>query len=502
MGVMRFRVFPPAGAATGPELERAYLEGIDSRVFPTRLVIHDNVLACHRDGSESARLNVAYPVHDHGRPVLCTASLREREEPYLLSLELTRGRLGQLRDHLSAWELTGMVVPDDVRTAMREAQTAFRRAACAQDIPETISATADAALRLSMVASERMTEAFIRQRLTARRRRSAHLPVLLSCPLGLVRPGGPMEKPFTTTFTATAAAVEWRHIEDTQGEYEWTLLDEQVEFAERNRLVVTAGPLLDFAPGQLPPWLRDWSHDYYNLQCFVSDFVETAISRYAGRIRLWEVAARANTGGGLGLTEEHRLALTARAIEVARQTDDELQLALRVDQPWGDYQALGQHRLSPLQFVDALLRSGVGLSSITLELAVGYRPGGSDYRDRFEVMRLIDMWSSFGLPLTVSLAFPSQGRRDPRADGHLAVADAQWKTAWGEPAQAEWLSDFVPALMSKSAVVGIEWAHFSDGVEHYFPHAGLIAPDGATKPALERLIRLRQSYWQRGRDAG
>lgn len=502
MGVIRFRVCPPTAVSDAPELERAYLGGIDGRVFPAQLELAGDLLICRRDESESVRLHVAYPVQKRGRPVLCTASLRERDEPYLLSLELARGRLGQLRDQLAAWHLAGMVIPAEAETALRNAHTAFCRAACSQDMPETASAAADAAITSALAASERLTEAYIRQRLTARRRRTSHLPVLLSCPLGMVRPGGPLERPFATAFTATAAAIEWRNIELNQGEYEWTLPDEQVDFAERDRLVVTAGPLLDFAPGGLPNWLWEWGNDYYSLQCFVSDFVETAITRYAGRIRLWEIAARANTGGGLTLDEEHRLALTARAIEVAKQTDDELQLALRVDQPWGEYQAEGRHRLSPLQFVDALVRSGVGLSSLTLEIAVGYRPGGSDYRDRFEVMRMVDLWATFGLPLTISLAFPSQGRRDPRAETGIEIAESQWKSPWGEPAQAEWLVDILPALMAKTSVAGIEWSHFSDGIAHRFPHAGLVTEDGAAKPALERITRLRQSYWQRDRNAG
>ena len=77
-------------------------------------------------------------------------------------------------------------------------------------------------------------------------------------------------------------------------------------------------------------------------------------------------------------------AMTAELIEdVARQVDEEAQLIIRIDQPWGEYQSRGQHRLSPLQIVDALVRSGVGLSAVNLEVAMGYfRPGGSARRDR------------------------------------------------------------------------------------------------------------------------
>jgi hypothetical protein len=496
MGVMRFRIPSGAGDASAPEYERACLGGIDGRVFAMQVSVEDDLLVCRRESSESARLHIPWPMPGYGRPVLSTASLRERDAPYHLSVELARGRLGSLRDQVASWQIAGMVVPDEAAAALADAHSAFAEAACAQEDADRAAAAASVSLSSSCRAADALVSAYVRQRLTARRRRSSHLPVLLSCPLGLLRPGGAWEKLFVTAFTATSVAMEWRNVELRQGDYEWTLPDEQASFAERNRLVIAAGPLLDFSPGGLPEWLWQWSHDYYGLQCFVSDYVETAVSRYAGRIRLWEIAARANTGGAISLDEEHRLALTARAVEVARQIDDELQLSLRVDQPWGEYQAEGRHRLSPLQFVDALVRSGVGLASITLEIAVGARPGGSDYRDRFEISRLLDLWSALGLPLTVCLAFPSQGRRDPAAAEGIEVAPPQSPAPWGEPAQAEWLAGVMPVLMAKAAVVGIEWTHFSDALPHRFPHAGLVSADGAAKPALERLTRLRQSYWR------
>ena len=316
-----------------------------------------------------------------------------------------------------------------------------------------------------------------------------------------MRPAGVWERPFVSAFTAAMAAVEWRLVELKQGEYEWTLQDEQIAFAERNRLVAVAGPLLDLGPGGFPEWLWNWAHDFYALQSFVADFVETAVARYAGRVRLWELTSRANTGGGLGLDEEHRLALAARAVEVARQADDELQISMRIERPWGDYQSEGRHRLSPIQFADALIRSGVGLTGLTLEIANGYRPGGAHLRDSFELSRLIDLWSSLGLPLTIRLAFPSQSRPDPNAE-NLTVDEPQWNAPWGEPAQAQWLSEVLPLLMAKHSIIGIEWAHFTDAVPHRFPHAGLTRSDGSAKPALERLTRFRQSYWRRERDAG
>ena len=171
------------------------------------------------------------------------------------------------------------------------------------------------------------------------------------------------------------------------------------------------------------------------------------------------------------------------------------QFLIRIDQPWGEYQARGQHKLSPMHFADALVRAGLGLSAINLEIGVGYSPRGTPSRDLLDFSRMIDQWSAFGLPLQVTLAFPSAGANDPRLNTDLEVERPSWSTAWTEEAQADWIDLHLPLLMAKPAVAAIFWSHFSDGDKHRFPHAGLLRPDGTAKPALERIVHRRKIYW-------
>ncbi len=263
---MRFLIRPSDHVPLWPELQRAYLGGIDGRVFPTAVEIEGNLLVCRREVSDSARLYVGYPVPGFGKSVLCTSALREQEEPYLLSVELARGKLGLIRDQLAAWQQIGMGVPDDVAARLRAAHTNLCRSVCRQSEPAEALACSEEALIAACDAAERLAEAYVRQRLAIRRRRSAHLPVLLTCPLGWLRPGTAWEKSFATAFTSAVAMIGWRAVELKQGEYDWTLADEQVAFAERSRLVPVGGPVLDFGHGGMPDWLWQWGHDYYSLQ--------------------------------------------------------------------------------------------------------------------------------------------------------------------------------------------------------------------------------------------
>jgi len=495
MGVMRFEVYPKNLLDDWPELQRAYVSGFDGRVFPTRVVVEGNVIACRRSHSESGKVHVALPIPGFGRPTVSTSSLPERETPFLLAVELARGRISQLRDQLAAWEMAGMAVPEEFWALHQQAHRLFAEAAARQHEPAEASESAWNALESAMKAAKVLSESYTAQRLAVRRKRSARLPASLGCGLGRTILDEENSKKFCDAFTAVAVPIEWKHIEPEEGEYDWDIYDQQIAWAGEQKLLMTGGPLLDLSPDGLPHWLWQWEHDFLNLQS-VCDFVETAVARYAGLIRHWEVSARVNSGGALALSEENRLALVARTLEVVRQVDEELKLIVRIDQPWGGYQARGQHRLSPLHFVDALIRSGVGLYGVNLEIATGYSPRGTSPRDLLDFSRLIDLWSCLGVPLEVTLAFPSSTEPDPNATTELEVETPQWKEGWTEEAQAAWVDAYLPLLMAKQVVVGIYWCHFSDAVPHHFPHAGLLRADGTPKPALENFAKYRQEYWQ------
>ena len=88
----------------------------------------------------------------------------------------------------------------------------------------------------------------------------------------------------------------------------------------------------------------------------------------------------------------------------------------------------------------------------------------------------------------MTLAVPSESRAvDPQASPTIQAESDGWNEPWGEAAQADWIDAVLPVLMAKQSVVGVFWTHFSDGAPHEYPHAGLIRPDGTSKPAFERL---------------
>ncbi|RPI86678.1 MAG: glycoside hydrolase, partial [Planctomycetaceae bacterium] len=343
--------------------------------------------------------------------------------------------------------------------------------------------------------ADMLTRAYTQQRLALRHRQYTQLPTVLGCSLGDSLFNAVQQQQFLQVFSGAAVPLQWRFIEGQEGNYNWETSDLQIEWALANNLLIRGGPLLDFSVGGLPAWLAQWEHDFWNLQSFVCDFVETVVSRYHGRVRIWEVAARGNSGGELAMAEENRLTLVAKVLEVARRVDEDGQFLIRIDQPWGDYQARGQHKLSPLHFADALVRAGIALSAINLEIGVGYTPSGSPSRDLLDFSRMIDFWSVLGIPLQVTLAFPSATAPDPSVTTDLDVDPGSWRLPVSEPAQAAWLEEHISLLLAKAGVVAVFWNHLADCQPHRFPHAGLLRPDGSRKPAIDSLQKLKHVHW-------
>jgi hypothetical protein len=451
-----------------------------------------SVLSVTRAVSDSGKLHVPWTVAGFGRMVLTTASLPENERPYLLTLELARGKIGELRDQAFLWQFAGMAVPAEYTAAATRAFQLFSRSSAARSRPEEAAQLAQEALDAACLAADVIGRAYTAQRLASRALSSAHPPALLGCTIDESVREEPFSSLFFDTFSAAEVPIEWRLVEPLEGQYHWGAVDELIEACHRRRTVIRGGPLVDLAPGGLPGWLSQWGDDFLNLQSFVCDYIETTVRKFAGRIRIWEVAARGNTGGVLSLTEEQRLALTARCLESAQRNDTDAQLFVRVDRPWGDYQAAGQHRLTPFQFVDALVRSSLGLSGINLEIAVGYEGVGGPPRDLLAYSRLIDMWSLLGVQLHVTLAFPSSNAPDPQASLPAQLGRRAAGAPWNEAEQASWAEKFVSLLISKPQVTGVFWTSFHDGQPHRFPNAGAIRPDGTPKPVLDVIRGLLQ----------
>jgi hypothetical protein len=417
----------------------------------------------------------------------------EREEPYLLEVELARGMVNVLRNQLAQWEMLGLVVPSALRERIAEATVYFSRAATSQNEPGKAAALAENSLIAAAGAMDQLAVEYGRQAISLRRTQPRQFASWFGVQLGARLPRSNAARQLATAFNMVSLPMTWRSVEATEGRRHWKEADEQVAWAKSAGLRICAGPLLELDDRGVPDWTYLWEGDFNSILAFMLDHVRAVVERYRGKVHLWQVAARMTHGHALGLSEEARLQVAAKAINAVRQLDPTTPIVVTFDQPWAEYLAHEHLDLAPLHFADALVRADLGLSGVGLELNIGYHPGGSVQRGPLAISRLVDTWSLLELPILVALTLPSSTADDPLANRKVRVVSSEGDMITPE-SQRDWINRHVPLLLAKNVVQVVLWNQLSDAVPHHYPHGGLFDAEDHPKPALEAFKNIRQTH--------
>jgi hypothetical protein len=244
----------------------------------------------------------------------------------------------------------------------------------------------------------------------------------------------------------------------------------------------------------LPEWTRGWEADLPALAAYMCDYLETAVTRYKGDVRRWVICAGFNQGDALGLVDDDRLRLAFRLFEAAAQIDHGLELVLSVAQPWGDYLVAADQTIAPVTFPDDLMRAGVRLAAVELEVRAGTGPRGSRPRDLLDTARTLDSFGMLGLPIEILLSLPSSGEPDPLAAHGEAVWPHGWRAGPTPEGQAEWGTSVAALALCWPHVRAVTWDHWTDAEPHLVPNGGLLDSTGRPKPLLARLRALRAEH--------
>jgi Glycosyl hydrolase family 10 len=494
MGTMTFLLPPGMPADAVQELHRASVAGgPDGMPYPTEVTIASDRLVVRRNVDESGYLLVPWNIEGAGRLMTASPTLIERDDPYQIQIELARGKVNQLRNQAADWLSGGLLMPEALEQDIRDATLTFARAVTAAPRPGS-GARAQSALAKAFDAADELVQIYKHQVFQVRHQKQARLDTGLACRLAPVVPTVEQTDLLVKAFNTISLPFAWSDIQPTEEAYQWQAHDDVLAWAQKNELPVAGGPVVDFTPARLPDWLWLWERDLPNLVSLLCTYVETVIRRYRGRIRNWQLTTASNAADVLGLGEDELLWLTVRLAEAARQVDPGLELSVGIAQPWGEYMALQDHTHSPFIFADTLIRSGMNLAALDLELILGVSPRGSYSRDALEVSRLIDLYALLGVPLQVTLGYPSAAGPDPQADPALAVDGGSWRGGFTPDSQAEWAELHVGLALCKPAVRTVTWAHFLDGAAHQFPGCGLVDAAGKQKPAVKCLQNLREQH--------
>ncbi len=495
MGTMIFELPPNLPGDCAQELERASVAGgQDGMPYPTHARVEDQRLVLTREVDESGSVLAPWQVDGLGRFMASSATLMERPAPYTLALELARGKVNQVRCQAADWLMGGLLMSDPLALQIKQATHAFGQVIA--DIPEPSAAAAQAEVALAegFQAAHLLVESYVQQVFQVRHSRQARLEATLACRLQGQEPTGEAARALTGAFNAVAVPLSWREIEPTEGEFNWGPHDQLVEWAVSQGFKVIGGPLIDFSGRNLPDWLWERESDLLGLNGMLCDHAERVVNRYQHAIRSWQVTAGSNCAGVLAMRDEELLWLTVRLAETVRKLNGALEVTVGLAQPWGDYLAEQERTQSPFLFADTLLRTGLKIGGLDLEVVMGVAPRGSYCRDTLDLSRILDLYALLGVPLQVTLGYPSQPVPGTQADPDQRPGSGWWRAGYSPEAQADWAHIFTSLALCKPFVRSVHWAHLSDAEPHQFPACGLLDADGQVKPALEALTRLRTDH--------
>jgi hypothetical protein len=489
MGVMTFHIPAkmPHGARAAVDLAR-FAGGYDHTPFPSDVLVKGEQLTLTRSQNESGYVTVPWPVDGVGFPVTTSATLRERAEPYRLLVELARGKVNQVRSQVAEWDMAGVGTPADTRAVLLAATKRFGTASLDPNGAEA-DAAAGRVLADAYAAADKAVAGFA----DSIRGKGGHRPQF-GCRIG-ERPAAADEGKFLAAFTAARLTPNWPRIEPQQARYDWSQLDDLIDWAARSGLRPSVGPLIDLG-GPLPAWLNDWRGDPPSLAAYFCDFVETAVDRYRKKVTDWVLCSGFNHTDALGLAEDDRLRLAARLLDAARAADPDARWVVGLAQPWGDYLDNDKYTYSPLVFADTLLRSGLPVAGFELELIAGLGPNASRLRDRLDAYRLFDLFSVLGVPIEVVLKHPG---KPPASDSSVAstipglgMPTGLWNGSEDAAAQAVWGERMAHLGLSLPTLKAVYWGQWDDTLAD--PSGLVPVGGGPLKPLYHALARVRQLH--------
>jgi GH35 family endo-1,4-beta-xylanase len=481
--MLRFTVYDDAGPASAWPLVNAHLLGPDDLAIRGQIAFRDGQILCKKRSGDAAALCLQYDAGSMGILMLQTCLLPEREEPYLLSIELARHRIKMFIAKSEEWQMFDLSAGHPAMRHWEQARQLLTRALTASD-PLEADRAARRSLNEAIEATERLVMAHAEILL---HRRYADRPAS-STTLGVRvwpgRNGRNLRELVRSNFDLVVIPLRWRHLEIEEGTYNWEPIDRWVNWAQSEGKPVVIGPLLDFSRAAVPDWMYVWQHDYDTCRDLAYDYLERVVARYASKVGMWNIASGLNINDNFEFTPAQMLDLTRMANLLVRQHRKGARTMIELRQPFGEHGAGKRESMSPLAYLDLVVQEGVKFDAVGVQLLLGTTDGGRTTRDIMHLSSLLDRFFLLERPVLISAMGVPSKPVDPEA--------GVWHGPWTPERQARWISRLFAIAMSKPFVESIFWTDLYDHPDAELPSAGLIDEAGQPKPAFSRLIGIRR----------
>lgn len=492
--MLSFAVYANGKPAEKVNLAGAYVIGSDDVPLRADVTFKNGVIMCKKRAAGPAGLALLWDVAGVGRIMLETSRVLERKQPYILQVELARGRLTRLAAKTEDWGLTDLENADERLKKVDEARDTLIRALQA-DTPADAAALGQQALEQSAKVSETLSR-FHAAALLARRKQSGALPRrVIGCAVTVDKLSDVQRQRLTSVADFVTLPFVWRDIEPTQQVFNWKPLDAWVELLAKYKVPIKGSALLSLREGHIPDWLFMYEHDFDTIRDMAFEHAKRVLNRYAQYIQVWDVISGIHAQNCFTLTFEQIMELTRMAAALAKQSAPRCVAIVDLIYPWGEYYARNQRTIPPTLYADMVVQSGINFDALGLQCHFGPGQDGAFVRDMFQIASALDTFAKHGKPLHITaVEVPSdtavikmaEGPVDPRTlDGGI------WHAAWSESIQSDWLRQFIEAALSRPYVDSVSWRGICDHPKSPVPHGGLLKTDLTPKAAYNELLKLR-----------
>jgi len=507
--VLSFRVLVNGKPPERLDLDRMYVTSLEGQPVRARFryVPEEARLFCERQAQGLAALNLPWEVRGGGQLMLRTALLPDAEEPYLLPLELARGRVADVWRQKEEWGYVYGGPTEDVESELGEVKLMLARAVALGDAPMASADLAEAALGRALALGEKLALGDAHRGIELRRERGELKRVDFGCHWEVFGDQPTLQKRFIETFNHVTLPFTWRLIEPREQEFHWGWHDGWVHWFEAKGIAIKGGSPVRFAEPYLPDWVWIWENDFDAIRDSLFDHVERCVQRYRGRVDQWDAVTGLNVENCMNFSLDQILEVTRVCARAIKRTDPAATVVLDLVYPWGEYFASNQRSIWPYHYAEMCINAGIQFDAVGLQIYFGTAGEGFYCRDMLAVSELLSLFGGLGKPVHVTaVGVPSASYADDTSavggPAHQPGAGGVWRKPWDEIVQSDWLDEFYHIAISKPFVTAVSWRDFSDHQAHYFPHAGLLRKDLHPKIAYRKLVGVRQEIWPAGGPQG
>ncbi|MBI1827189.1 MAG: endo-1,4-beta-xylanase [Planctomycetes bacterium] len=496
--MISFAVYQNGRLAERLNLNGAYAVGVDDVPLRAEITFKAGIITCRKRAGGPAGLALLWEAADVGTILLETIRVVERDRPYILQVELARGRLMRITHKLEDWGVNDFESATDFVERISAARGILVQALKADD-PAEAAELGDEALAEAIKVSEDLSR-FHAQAFLVRRKQSGGLGKrALGCTATLDKNNDIARKRLTGAFDFVTLPIVWRDVEPTEQAFNWKLVDSWVEALSKSRTPIRGTELLSFNVRNIPDWLYIWEHDFDTIRDLAFEHVRRVLNRFGQHIQNWVVVSGIHAPNCFTFSFEQLIELTRMATALTKQLSPRGTTIIELTAPWGEYYARNQRTIPPTLFADMCIQSGLNFDAFGLQFIFGPATDGNFVRDMFQISTILEAFSKLGKPIHVTAAqVPSEvrGHKPEPAEAPGSINDGgSWHGPWSDQIQAQWLRDFYAIALSKVFVESVSWNAISDQSGRGVPMGGLLRSDLAPKSAYKDLLSFREEIF-------